>query len=193
MIGRKADRDFPLQGIASVCSQLEDKVNDAVAEVIGKLVNNPKFENEIRTKIGNSLDTKDLEKDHTNLKEQLKQLQGAKNKLASQMDHLSVSDKHYDKKYQDMQERMDGLYDERKTANQAGIIEIKIIEDNEHINGLETKLVFHFTRVKSFEVFFKVCKSYLCLSKECNSLSYDAMTAHTAVVFTRYMILSLEN
>ena len=90
----------------------EDKVNDAVAEIIGKLVNNQKFENEIRTKIGNSLDTKDLEKEHTNLKEQLKQLQGAKNKLASQMDHLSVSDKHYDKKYQDMQERMDGLYDE---------------------------------------------------------------------------------
>ena len=26
-----------------------------------------------------------------------------------------------------------------------------------------------------------------------NSLSYDAMTAHTAVVFTRYMMLSLEN
>ena len=90
----------------------EDKVNDAVAEIIGKLVNNTKFENEIRTKIGNSLDTKDLEKEHTNLKEQLKQLQGAKNKLASQMDHLSVSDKHYDKKYQDMQERMNGLYDE---------------------------------------------------------------------------------
>ena len=43
------------------------------------------------------------------------------------------------------------------------------------------------------EVFFKVCKSYLSLSKECNSLSYDAMTAHTAVVFTRYMMLSLEN
>ena len=43
------------------------------------------------------------------------------------------------------------------------------------------------------EVFFKVCKSYLKLSKECNSLSYDAMTAHTAVVFTRYMMLSLES
>ena len=43
------------------------------------------------------------------------------------------------------------------------------------------------------EVFFKVCKSYLRLGKECNSLSYDAMTAHTAVVFTRYMILSLES
>lgn len=43
------------------------------------------------------------------------------------------------------------------------------------------------------EVFFKVCKSYLRLSKECNSLSYDAMTAHTAIVFTRYMMLSLES
>lgn len=43
------------------------------------------------------------------------------------------------------------------------------------------------------EVFFKVCKSYLNLSRECNSLSYDAMTAHTAVVFTRYMMLSLES
>ena len=43
------------------------------------------------------------------------------------------------------------------------------------------------------EVFFKVCKSYLNLSKECNSLSYDAMTAHTVVIFTRYMMLSLES
>lgn len=43
------------------------------------------------------------------------------------------------------------------------------------------------------EVFFKVCKSYLNLSKECNSLSYDAMTAHTAVVFAQYMMLSLES
>jgi hypothetical protein len=43
------------------------------------------------------------------------------------------------------------------------------------------------------EVFFKVCKSYLKLGRECNSLSYDAMTAHTAVVFTRYMMLSLES
>jgi len=45
----------------------------------------------------------------------------------------------------------------------------------------------------SIEVFFKVCKSYLKLSKECRSLSYDAMSAHVAIVFTRYMLLSVEN
>ena len=43
------------------------------------------------------------------------------------------------------------------------------------------------------EVFSKVCKSHLNLSRECNCLSYDAMPAHTAVVFTRYMMLSLES
>jgi hypothetical protein len=42
------------------------------------------------------------------------------------------------------------------------------------------------------EVFFKVCKSYLKLSKECRSISYDALTAHTAIVFVRYMLLSVE-
>ena len=44
----------------------------------------------------------------------------------------------------------------------------------------------------NIEVFFKVCKSYLRLSKECGSLSYDAMTAHTAIVFARYMMLAVE-
>ena len=42
------------------------------------------------------------------------------------------------------------------------------------------------------EVFFKVCKSYLRLGKDCQSLSYDAMTAHTAIVFARYLLLAVE-
>ena len=41
------------------------------------------------------------------------------------------------------------------------------------------------------EVFFKSCKSYLKLVKECHSLSYDALTAHVSIVFVRYMMLSV--
>lgn len=44
----------------------------------------------------------------------------------------------------------------------------------------------------SIEVFFKICKSYLNLSKEFRCLSYDAMVAHTAIVLVRYMILAVE-
>ena len=42
------------------------------------------------------------------------------------------------------------------------------------------------------EVFFKVCKSFLRWEKDCRSLSYDAMTAHVSIVFTRYMFLAVE-
>ena len=40
------------------------------------------------------------------------------------------------------------------------------------------------------EVFFKMCKSYLCLSKEFQGRSYDCLVAHTTIVFTRYVMLS---
>ncbi len=43
------------------------------------------------------------------------------------------------------------------------------------------------------EVFFKTCKSFLSLEHECASRSYDAMTAYTAVVFARYVMLALES
>ena len=42
------------------------------------------------------------------------------------------------------------------------------------------------------EVFFKTCKSMRNLLGECHSLSYDALTAHVAIVFTRYMLLTAE-
>lgn len=60
------------------------------------------------------------------------------------------------------------------------------------VNLDENEIIRIYGKRWDIEVFFKVCKSYLNLSRECNSLSYDALTAHTAIVFTRYMMLSLE-
>lgn len=42
------------------------------------------------------------------------------------------------------------------------------------------------------EVFFKASKSYLQLTTECHSLSYDALTAHVTIVFARYLMIALE-
>lgn len=42
------------------------------------------------------------------------------------------------------------------------------------------------------EIFFKTCKSYLNLVSECHSLSYDALTAHVAIVFARYLMMAVE-
>jgi len=56
----------------------------------------------------------------------------------------------------------------------------------------ENEIIQTYGKRWSIEVFFKVCKSYLKLAKECRSLSYDALSAHVAIVFTRYMLLSLK-
>ncbi len=42
------------------------------------------------------------------------------------------------------------------------------------------------------EVFFKTCKSYLKLANEFQSRNYDALVAHTSIVFMRYMMLTEE-
>jgi hypothetical protein len=57
----------------------------------------------------------------------------------------------------------------------------------------EEEIIQLYGRRWSIEVFFKVCKSYLKLNGECRSMSYDAMTAHVAIVFIRFMMLSVEN
>ncbi|WP_029232373.1 IS4 family transposase [Butyrivibrio sp. VCB2006] len=57
----------------------------------------------------------------------------------------------------------------------------------------EEEMIRIYSKRWKIEVFFKVCKSYLKLANECRSLSYDAMTAHTAVVFARYMMLAVDN
>ena len=41
------------------------------------------------------------------------------------------------------------------------------------------------------EVFFKTSKSVLNLTRECRSMSYDAMCMHTAIVFARYIFLAV--
>ena len=42
------------------------------------------------------------------------------------------------------------------------------------------------------EVFFKTCKSCLNLVSECHSLSYDVLTAHVVIVFTRCLMIAME-
>jgi hypothetical protein len=57
----------------------------------------------------------------------------------------------------------------------------------------ENEIVRTYGKYWNIGVFFKFCKSYLHSSQECRLIFYDAMTAHTAIVFAGYMMLSLES
>ena len=56
----------------------------------------------------------------------------------------------------------------------------------------EEKIIQTYGKRWQIEVFFKVCKSYLRLTKECHSTSYDAVVAWNAIVLSRYMMLAVD-
>ncbi|WP_068557791.1 IS4 family transposase, partial [Thermotalea metallivorans] len=57
----------------------------------------------------------------------------------------------------------------------------------------ETEIIRIYGKRWDIEVFFKMCKSYLKLAKEFQGRSYDMMVAHTTIVFSRYIMLAVEN
>ena len=59
-------------------------------------------------------------------------------------------------------------------------------------NLSEEEIIRIYGKRWQIEVFFKTCKTYLHLISECHSLSYDALTAHVAIVFARYMMIAME-
>lgn len=96
----------------------QEVVNAAVEEVIRKLVENPKLESLIKQKIDSKIDTGELETELSQLHEQLKQVNGAKKRLGQQMDKLDITDKYYDRKYQDMEDRLYQLYEDIDSIEQ---------------------------------------------------------------------------
>ncbi len=119
----------------------QEKVNAAVEEVISKMVNNPKFKAALTEKIGSKIDTSELENEKQDLRKCLQQTIGAKNKLAEQMDKLDITDRNYDRKYQDMQDRIDKLYDEMsKIEDEIASVTMRI--ENLQKNKLSAESVY---------------------------------------------------
>ncbi|MCQ2470402.1 MAG: recombinase family protein [Clostridia bacterium] len=90
----------------------QDIINEAVEEVISKIVTKPHFEDAIKAELNAEIDTDELDKELSAIKKRLHQLNCSKDKLAGQIDNLDVTDKHYDKMYADMQTRLYSFYDE---------------------------------------------------------------------------------
>lgn len=68
----------------------EELLDDAVAEVIVKIVSNPKFASMMQEKINMKVDTSEIEKE---------------------IDNLDVEDKHYKRRKQDLDDRLYRMYD----------------------------------------------------------------------------------
>lgn len=121
----------------------QERVDDAVTEVIKKLVRNPKFEVAIREKIGSRIDTEELENELEGLRKRQRQLIGAKKKLGQQMDKLDITDPFYDQKYQDMDERLCKLYEDIASVER-NMDEIQTRLDNIRQQKISSDNVYQF-------------------------------------------------
>ena len=73
---------------------------------------NPDFAEAMRRRLDSALDTEALEAEVAAAQKQARQLRASKDRIAERMDHLDSSDPHYDQKYEDLETRLDKLYDE---------------------------------------------------------------------------------
>ena len=89
----------------------EELLDDAVAEVIVKLVSNPHFAAMMQEKINMKVDTTAIDQEITNYEKQLRQDYAIKSKLIEEIDNLNPDDRHYIRRKADLDDRLYRMYD----------------------------------------------------------------------------------
>ena len=96
----------------------EEMLDASVAEVISKLVSNPKFSDLIRSKINMEVDTSALDQEIANYEKQLRQLYHNKDTILTDIDSLDYEDKHYQRRKTDLENRLYKTYDKIDEAEE---------------------------------------------------------------------------
>ena len=111
----------------------EELLDDAVAEVIVKLVGNPKFAAMMQEKINCKVDTVTIDGELADFEKQLRQYYAVKLKLAEEIDSLDPDDRHYIKRKADLDDRLYRMYD--KIEN----VETQLIETRAKKQAVEAE------------------------------------------------------
>lgn len=102
-------------------------IDSAVVEIIRGLVKDKRFAIKAKSLIENKVDIDALNQEVLNKKKNLNNVIMLKDRLSREIDKLDYDDRHYERKYQDMQNRLSSFYDE-----------IELIE--KEIEDLEVKI-----------------------------------------------------
>ena len=94
----------------------EEVLDNAVVEVIIKLVSNPKFAAMMQEKINSKVDTTAIEQEIAAAEKQLRQYYSVKSKLMDEIDTLDPDDRHYIMRKSDLDERLYKMYDKIEEA-----------------------------------------------------------------------------
>lgn len=111
----------------------EELLDDAVAEVMVKLVGNPKFAAMMQEKINSKVDTAAIDAELIDFEKQLRQYYAVKLKLAEEIDSLDPEDRHYMKRKADLDDRFYRMYDKIED------VEEKLIETRAKKQAVEAE------------------------------------------------------
>ena len=89
----------------------EELLDSAVAEVIVKLVSNPKFAAMMQEKISMQVDTSAIEQEIAAYEKQLRQHYSTKSRLMEEIDSLDPDDRHFIARKSDLDDRLYKMYD----------------------------------------------------------------------------------
>lgn len=106
----------------------EDKLNNAVAEIIKNLISKPEFAKVLRKKVEASTDIMALNEELAEVNKQIANRRQAQKRIMSQQDDLDFTLPGADKMYDDLNERIEKAYE-------------KIIELEQHAEELQTRIV----------------------------------------------------
>ena len=94
----------------------EEVLDNAVVEVIIKLVSNPKFAAMMQEKINSKVDTTAIEQEIAAAEKQLRQYYSINSKIMEEIDTLDPDDRHYIIRKSDLNERLYRMYDKIEEA-----------------------------------------------------------------------------
>ena len=94
----------------------EEVLDNAVVEVIIKLVSNPKFAAMMQEKINSKVDTTAIEQEIAAAEKVLRQYYSVKSKIIEEIDTLDPDDRHYIIRKSDLDERLYKMYDKIEEA-----------------------------------------------------------------------------
>ena len=94
----------------------EEVLDNAVVEVIIKLVSNPKFAAMMQEKINSKVDTTAIEQEIAAAEKVLRQYYSVKSKIMEEIDTLDPDDRHYIIRKSDLDERLYKMYDKIEEA-----------------------------------------------------------------------------
>lgn len=119
----------------------QELIDREVIEIIKAVSHSPVFEQRIREELDSAVDTEKLKADVERITKALASNEAARRMLSRQMDKLDAFDANYERKYEDMQTRLDDLYEEGgKTEDALAEAEAKL--DSAEKNLVTTERVY---------------------------------------------------